>query len=88
MEMQNDDFFHYMQVVNQVDYTEAQIDSLKKIFSSNADDEKLRIMKLEQDAQAKQQSMATLARKRVKPDNGVRIINDKGEQRTSMVDWQ
>ena len=68
-----------MQVVNQVDYTEAQIDSLKKIFSSNADEEKLRIMKLEQDAQAKQQSMQTLARKRVKPDNGVRIINEKGE---------
>ena len=52
-------------------YDPEQLKLLNGIFSIDGDaqQEKLKLMKLEQDAQAKQQSMATIARKRVKPES-------------------
>ena len=57
-------------------YDPEQLKLLNGIFSIEGEvhQEKLKLMKLEQDAQAKQQSMATIARKRVKPESQVSVI--------------
>jgi hypothetical protein len=52
---------------------------LKHIFSTQDDEyvEKLKLMKLEQDAQAKQKNMSTFAKKRVKPEStqGIQMLS-------------
>ena len=57
-------------------FDQEQLKLLSGIFSIEGEvyQEKLKLMKLEQDAQAKQQSMATIARKRVKPESQVSVI--------------
>ena len=87
-EVSIDDFYHCIQVINQVNYTDQQIQNLKKIFSTEHDTEKLRIMKYEQDAQAKQQTMATMARKRIKPENIIRMVNQQEENQNHLLDAQ
>ena len=58
--------------MNQKNYEKDQIENLKKVFSAEGQEheEKLKLMKLEQDAAAKQQNSAAKARKQVmRPEN-------------------
>jgi len=55
LELRSHDFFHTLQVLNFKVYKDADVENLKKMFTSEGKDheEKLRLMKLEQDAAAK-----------------------------------
>lgn len=79
LQLDNDQFYQCIQVIAQKNYEHDQIESLKHIFSTQDDEyvEKLKLMKLEQDAQAKQKNMSTFAKKRVKPENmqGIQMLS-------------
>lgn len=84
IELESHDFYHSVYVLNEKLYEEKVLESLKQIFSTSGkeNDDKLRIMKLEQDALEKQQFINSRARKQVRPqqEHGVNIVN--GEHQT------
>lgn len=90
LQLDRDDFYQCIQVISQKDYEDQQIESLKHIFATDDAEyvEKLKLMKLEQDAQAKQRSMSTRATKKPKLENmGVNIVsNDAREYEQSLVE--
>ena len=64
MEVQEDEFFHAVQVLKCEEYKSDQLESLRKLFTiDEGHEEKLRIMRLEQDAAAKQKIIAGVAKK-------------------------
>ena len=56
IQLDNHDFFHCIMVTNEKQYQEKQLESLKLILSTDTaeNQEKLKLMKLEQDAKDKQ----------------------------------
>lgn len=92
VQLDQQQFYHCIQVINQKNYEEDQIENLRHIFSTQDDEyvEKLRLMKLEQDAQAKQKNMSTFAKKRIKPEGmqGIQMISTGfKEQETNILQF-